>query len=327
MTHTTRKHGPFVERQMRQRVISTIRRKSTPTASVKASVMMGSQTGEGFREPAETPESSSRQAPRKRGGNTVVDIRGLTKDFGKTLAVDRVDLQVASGELLVLIGLSGAGKSTLLRCINGLAHPTDGSVEVFGVDPTNASRKQIRKLRSQVGFIFQQFGLVGRLTALGNVLAGSLGRVRGPRYDLSTYAQRTRREALEQLDRVGLSDQAYQRADTLSGGQQQRVAIARTLFQGPNLVLADEPVASLDPEASEQVMKILMQVCREDDLTAIVSLHQVDLALGWADRVVGMRAGSVVLNSEAHELTPDEAKKVYQRGTEESPSTGNRPGR
>lgn len=244
-------------------------------------------------------------------GETVVSIHGLTKKFDDTFAVDGVDLEVRRGELVVLIGLSGAGKSTLLRCLNGLVLPTGGKLEVFGHTPSELGKRELRHLRRRVGFIFQQFGLVGRLTALGNVLAGSVGRVRGPRYDLSSYSQQTRREALAQLDRVGLAGKAYQRADTLSGGQEQRVAIARTLFQRPEIVLADEPVASLDPESSEQVMEILLKVCREDNFTVLCSLHQVDLALGWADRMVGLRDGRVVLDTPAHSLSSEEAMRVY----------------
>ncbi|MPZ54079.1 MAG: phosphonate ABC transporter ATP-binding protein [Acidimicrobiia bacterium] len=255
--------------------------------------------------PVSSPEISEAD------GETVVDISGLTKRFGATVAVNDVDLKVRRGELLVLIGLSGAGKSTLLRCLNGLVTPTGGHVEILGVDPAQLGKRDLRQLRQRVGFIFQQFGLVGRLTALGNVLAGSVGRIWGPRYDISSYSQEMRRSALEQLDRVGLGDKLYQRADTLSGGQQQRVAIARTLFQHPEIVLADEPVASLDPESSEQVMEILFKVCREDNLTVMCSLHQVDLALGWADRMVGLRAGGLVLDSPAHSLSNEEAMKVY----------------
>jgi len=265
-------------------------------------------------------------------GETVVKISGLTKVFGDTRAVDGIDLEVMSGELVVLIGLSGAGKSTLLRCINGLAHPTEGTVEVFGLSPSDLGKRELRQLRRRVGFIFQHFGLVGRLTALGNVLAGSVGRVRGPRYDISSYSQEKRHEALEQLDRVGLARNAYQRADTLSGGEKQRVAIARTLFQQPEIVLADEPVASLDPESSEQVMEILFKVCREDNFTVLCSLHQVELALGWADRMVGLRNGKLVLDTPAHSLTSEEAMRVYssdgalrasgrQRGTGTGPES------
>lgn len=246
----------------------------------------------------------------------VIRTRNLTKIFNATTtALDGVDLDIRPGELCVLIGLSGSGKSTLLRHCNGLQPPTSGSIEVFGVDPSAAKRRELRDLRTRIGFIFQQFGLVGRLTALGNVLAGGLGRIKGPRYDVSSYPQAMRREAREQLDRVGLADQAFQRADTLSGGQQQRVAIARTVFQRAELVLSDEPVASLDPETSEQVMKILFSICAEDGLTVLCSLHQVDLALGWADRMVGMRDGRIVLDQPAGELTAEQAMQVYKRGT------------
>lgn len=246
----------------------------------------------------------------------ILRARDLTMVFnGTTTALDEVDLDLRVRELCVLVGLSGSGKSTLLRHANGLQRPTSGSIEVFGIDPSVAKRRELRELRTRVGFIFQHFGLVGRLTALGNVLAGGLGRIRGPRYDVSSYPQAMRREAREQLDRVGLADQAFQRADTLSGGQQQRVAIARTVFQRAELVLADEPVASLDPETSEQVMEILFSICEEDGLTVLCSLHQVDLALGWADRMVGMRDGRIVLDQPAAELTADQAMQVYNRGT------------
>ncbi len=245
----------------------------------------------------------------------VVRTRSLTKTFSATTtALDRVDLDIRARELCVLVGLSGSGKSTLLRHVNGLQRPTSGHIEVFGVDPSAAKRRELRELRTRVGFIFQHFGLVGRLTALGNVLAGGLGRIKGPRYDVSSYPQAMRREAREHLSRVGLADQAFQRADTLSGGQQQRVAIARTVFQRAELVLADEPVASLDPETSEQVMEILFSICAEDGLTVLCSLHQVDLALGWADRMVGMRDGRIVLDQPAGELTSEQAMQVYKRG-------------
>lgn len=244
----------------------------------------------------------------------VVDIAGLTKVFdGGVTALDDLSLQVDQGELLVLIGLSGAGKSTLLRHVNGLTRPTSGTVRVLDVDVNTVSKTQLRSLRKRIGFIFQQFNLVRQLTALENVLTGGLARLRGPRFGVMSYPNGMRREAMEQLDRVGIAEQAFQRAATLSGGQQQRVAIARTLFQKADLVLADEPVASLDPEASEEVMEVLFRVCREDNLTVMCSLHQVDLALGWADRMVGMRDGRIVLDESAHELPPETAMMVYRR--------------
>ncbi len=244
---------------------------------------------------------------------TIVDVRALTKHFGSTVACDAVDLTVERGELVALIGLSGSGKSTLLRHLNGLVRPTAGEVSVFGVRADQAKGRELRQLRRRVGFVFQQFNLVGRLSCLENVLTGALGRVRGPRYGVSTYPTALRRDALAQLDRVGLADRAFQRADTLSGGQQQRVAIARTLMQQPELLLADEPVASLDPESSAQVMDVLFRICVEDRLTVVCSLHQVELALGWSHRIVGMRDGRVVLDQPTAGLDADEVAAVYQR--------------
>ncbi len=254
-------------------------------------------------------------APKTPRTPPVVQVRDLTKTFanGSVTALDQVDFEVPRGQLLVLIGLSGSGKSTLLRHLNGLHHPTSGDVEVLGTDVVTAQRRELRALRRRVGFVFQQFGLVGRLSCLENVLSGSLGRLGAPRYGVLTYGKALRREALGHLERVGLDDRAFQRADTLSGGQQQRVAIARTLMQSPELLLADEPVASLDPESSAQVMEVLARICVEDRLTVICSLHQVELALGWAHRIIGLRDGAMVLDQDAHDLDNAEVMRVYQR--------------
>ena len=248
--------------------------------------------------------------------NPAVTVRGLSKRFPNgTLALDGVDLDVPKGQLLCLVGLSGSGKSTLLRHLNGLHRPTSGTVQVMGVDVPHAGRQELRDLRRHVGFIFQQFGLVGRLSCIENVLTGSLGRLRLPRYGTLSYPRRLRREALEHLDRVGLGNQAFQRADTLSGGQMQRVAIARTLMQQPTMILADEPVASLDPESSAQVMDVLFRIVLEDQLSVIVTLHQVELALGWAQRIVGLRDGRVVLDQPAASLDETSLLDVYRRVT------------
>lgn len=249
-----------------------------------------------------------------------VRVRGLVKRFGSTVALDDVDLEVPTGQMLAVLGLSGSGKSTLLRSLNGLVTATAGEVEVLGCNVVAARGRELRSLRHQVGFIFQQFGLVGRLTVMENVLAGALGRLRLPRYGVLAYPRRLRAEALEHLERVGLAARAYQRADTLSGGQQQRVAIARTLMQQPVLLLADEPVASLDPESSTAVMDLLLRICREDHLTVIASLHQVELALGWADRMVGLRDGQVVLDAKSTEMTRAEVMEIYRRGIVADPS-------
>jgi phosphonate transport system ATP-binding protein len=244
-----------------------------------------------------------------------IRVRGLRKEFdgGRVVALDGIDLDVPAGQLLVLIGLSGSGKSTLLRHLNGLQRPTAGEAEVLGVPVGQAGGAELRRLRRHVGFVFQSFNLVGRMSCLENVLCGALGRLRGPRYGVLTYSRSLRRAALTQLERVGLADRPFQRADTLSGGQQQRVAIARALMQQPKLMLADEPVASLDPESSAQVMDVLFRVCREDGLTVVCSLHQVDIALSYASRVVGLRDGRVVLDRPADGLSTDAAMVVYRR--------------
>ena len=243
-----------------------------------------------------------------------VRLEQVTKDFGQTVALDKVDLTVPNGQMLALLGPSGSGKSTLLRTLNGLVAPTTGTVRVLGCDVTSARGRQMRQLRRGVGFIFQQFGLVGRLTVLENVLSGALGRMRFPRAGVLSYPRSLRLEALAHLERVGMDSRAFQRSDTLSGGQQQRVAIARTLMQQPTLLLADEPVASLDPETATSVMTLLLEICKEQHLTVIASLHQVELARGWADRLVGLRDGRAVLDASPQDITSEEIMEIYRHG-------------
>ncbi|UGY91626.1 phosphonate ABC transporter ATP-binding protein [Streptomyces gobiensis] len=244
----------------------------------------------------------------------IVRLEDVTKRFGvETLALDEVSLDVAPGEVVVLLGLSGSGKSTLLRHIDGLHQASSGTVRVLGTHVGQAGGGELRRLRRRIGFVFQQFHLVGSLTVLENVCTGALGRLRGPRLGLLSYPKKVRREALEHLDRVGLGAQALQRADTLSGGQQQRAAVARALMQRPEILLADEPVASLDPESAAQVMQLIRDISEERQLTVVCSLHQVDLALSWGDRVVGLRAGGVVLDMPVKTLERDEVMTVYSR--------------
>lgn len=248
------------------------------------------------------------------GADSLISLTGVSKRFPNgTLALDNVSLEVPRGQLLSLIGLSGSGKSTLMRHLNGLHKPTAGTVRVMDVEVSSATNRRLRSVRRNVGFVFQQFGLVGRATCLENVLSGALGRLTGPRYGVWSYPRDLRRQAFDHLERVGLAPQAYQRADTLSGGQMQRVAIARTLMQQPQLLLADEPVASLDPESSAQVLELLLRVAMEEKMTVIVTLHQVELALGWAHRIVGLRDGQVVLDRDARGLSQFDVMEVYQR--------------
>ena len=240
-------------------------------------------------------------------------------DLGKTYpgaaspALSGVSLSVEPGEIVVLLGLSGSGKSTLLRHVNGLEAPTEGTVVSLGETVSDLRGRALRALRGRIGFIFQQFELVGALTVLENVLTGGLSTLRGPRVGIFTYPRGLREKALGHLDRVGLLEFAYQRADQLSGGQQQRVGIARALMQDPEILLADEPVASLDPESSSQVMSLIREIAAERSLTVICSLHQVDLALSWGDRILGLRAGQVVLDTHTDSLTREEVMEIYGR--------------
>ena len=241
-----------------------------------------------------------------------VQLDNVTKDFGGgVLGLDDVTLGLKTGEVTVLLGLSGSGKSTLLRHLNGLQAPTAGTIRVLGQNVPELRGKALRGLRRDVGVIFQNFNLVGPMSVLENVCTGRLGSLRGPRLSLMMYPKSVRREALEKLDRVGLADRAYQRADTLSGGQQQRVAIARALMQNPKILLADEPVASLDPVSSHDVITLLRQISAEDNLTVISSLHQVQLAIDFADRIVGLRGGKVVLDQPTEGLSAAEASNIY----------------
>ncbi|MFV3114409.1 phosphonate ABC transporter ATP-binding protein [Gordonia amicalis] len=243
----------------------------------------------------------------------LIEVNGVCKDFGATRALHDINLTVARGEIVVLLGLSGSGKSTLLRHLDGLDSPTSGAVSVLGRTLTESSSRELRALRGRIGMIFQQFELVGPLTVLENVLTGALAQLRGPRLGLWTYPKSLRRRALGHLDRVGLLHKAYERADQLSGGQQQRVAIARALMQDPEILLADEPVASLDPDSSAQVMALIREIAADRGLTVVCSLHQVELALEWADRVVGLRAGEVVLDTPTAELSRERAMTIYRQ--------------
>lgn len=225
--------------------------------------------------------------------------------------LDDVTVGFRTGEITSLLGLSGSGKSTLLRHVNGTEVPDAGGLRVLGSGLADLDRKGLRTLRRDVGVISQHFNLIGPMSVLENVCTGRLGSLRGPRISLMMYPRRIRREALANLERVGLADRAFQRADTLSGGQQQRVAIARALMQKPRIMLADEPVASLDPVSAESVMTLLRQICVEDDLTVLCSLHQVRLAIDFSDRIIGLRAGRIVLDRPSRGLQTAEAEDIY----------------
>lgn len=247
------------------------------------------------------------------GGPTIV-LDHVTRRFNESvLGLDDVSLAFQPGEITVLLGMSGSGKSTLLRHINGLQRPTEGSVQVLGRRIESVGKSELRKVRREVGFIFQDFHLVGPLSVLENVCTGRLGFLSGPRLTLASYPKQVKLDAMAQLERVGLADRAHQRADTLSGGQQQRVAIARALVQKPKVLLADEPVASLDPVSSTQVIELIAQISRDDDLTVVCSLHQVELAIKLGDRIVGLRRGKVVMDRRTEGIRPEEVMEVYDQ--------------
>ncbi|TQM14063.1 phosphonate ABC transporter ATP-binding protein [Pseudonocardia kunmingensis] len=226
-------------------------------------------------------------------------------------ALRGVDLVVGPGELVALVGSNGAGKSSLLRCLVRLQEPTGGSVVVNGVNVRKAGARQLRRLRQDVGVVSQRFNLVERIGAFHNVVHGAIGREGSRCLVPALCTTALRAEAMECLDRVGLADLARRRVDTLSGGQRQRVAIARALMQKPWLVLADEPVASLDPSAGRDVMELLRSIAVERELTVVAALHQVDFALTYTQRIVGMQAGKVVLDRPTPGCTVEQLSAVY----------------
>ncbi|MCZ0702295.1 phosphonate transport system ATP-binding protein [Natronobacillus azotifigens] len=231
-----------------------------------------------------------------------------------TKALKNINVKIHRGELVSVIGPSGAGKSTLLRSINLLNHPTGGEIIFEGENVAKAKGKELRHIRRRIGMIFQHFNLIKRSPTHQNVLHGRLGYMSSLKGGFGRFSDQDMSEALAILDRVGLADQAFKRADELSGGQQQRVGIARAIAQSPSLILADEPIASLDPSSSENVMNYLQRISREDGITTIVNLHQVDFAKQFADRIIGIKAGEVVFDGKPKELTEGIINHLYYAG-------------
>ncbi len=252
-------------------------------------------------------------------------IEGLTKRYRTgDLALAGVDLTVAAGQVMGLIGPSGAGKSSLIRCINRLVEPTGGRVFLKGEEVTGLGRRDLRRMRRRMGMIFQEFALVERLTVMENVLSGRLGYVPFWRSFLRRFPPADVRKGFATLDRVGLLDHVDKRADALSGGQRQRVGIARALVQDPDILLVDEPTASLDPKTSRQIMRLICEVCAERGLAAIVNIHDVALAQMFLPRIVGLRQGRIVYDGPADGLTPEVLTRIY--GEEDWTRGANRPG-
>ena len=238
-------------------------------------------------------------------------VEGLTCRFGTKAAVDNASFSIAPGGFVGVIGRSGAGKSTLLRMINRLAEPTEGRILYDGVDVTALRGRDLRKWRARSAMIFQQFNLIGRLDVLTNVLMGRLATVSPARALLKLWPDADKAVALAALEQFEIAGLAVQRADQLSGGQQQRVAIARALVQEPDIILADEPIASLDPHNTKVVMDALARINRDFGITVICNLHSLELARGYCGRLIGMAAGKVVFDGTPDQLTELEAKRLY----------------
>jgi len=239
-------------------------------------------------------------------------IEGLGKRY-KTgdEALKNVDLEIPDGQVMALIGPSGAGKSTLIRCVNRLVEPTNGKVYLGDLELTALGSGALRKARRKMGMIFQEYALVERLTVMENVLSGRLGYVGFWTSWTRKFPKKDIREAYRLLDRVGLLDMADKRADQLSGGQRQRVGICRALIQHPELLLVDEPTASLDPKTSRQIMRLINELCEERGLAAIINIHDVLLAQMYSQRIVGLELGSIVYDGPPDGLTPDVLTRIY----------------
>jgi phosphonate transport system ATP-binding protein len=248
-------------------------------------------------------------------------IRNLSKRFGENTAVDRVSLEVASGSFVGVIGRSGAGKSTLLRMINRLNEPTEGSIEYDGTVVTQLKGVALNEWRRNCAMVFQQFNLVGRLDVLTNVLMGRLTTVPTWRALLTMWSDADKLDALEALDRFGMAEFAAQRCDQLSGGQQQRVAICRALLQRPQIILADEPIASLDPKNTQMVMDALKRINEDMGITVICNLHDLDIARHYCNRLVGMSEGRVVFDDVPEKFTENLVQSLY--GIEANDTTQN----
>jgi phosphonate transport system ATP-binding protein len=247
----------------------------------------------------------------------MLSIQNVTKVYdGKFRALTDVTFDVPKGQFVAVIGLSGSGKSTLLRCINRLIDPTSGRILFDGQDVTAANEAELRRIRRRIGMVFQHFNLVHRSSVLTNVLAGRLGYVNPAWSFLNRFPVADVENARKQLERVGLAEKAHNRADALSGGQQQRVGIARALMQNPDMILADEPVASLDPVLAHGIMQYLEQINKEDGVTVLCSLHFLDLVHRYAQRVVALNEGRLVFDGLPQDIDDQRFKEIYGKEAE-----------
>lgn len=246
----------------------------------------------------------------------MIEFKNVTKTYPNGVtALKNVNLTIDQGEFVAIIGLSGAGKSTLIRAINRMHDIQGGELIVDGTDVSKLKGKTLRRFRRKIGMIFQSFNLVNRTSVINNVLTANVPDMPFWRVLLGLYTKDQKMKALEALDKVGILDKAYTRCDQLSGGQQQRVALARTLNQNPTIILADEPVASLDPVTAHQVMGDFKRINEEMNISILINIHHVDLALEYADRVIGIRAGEIVFDGPASEITTPKLDEIYGGST------------
>lgn len=248
----------------------------------------------------------------------ILEFRNVSKTYDNTTkALDNINFAVEEGEFVSIIGPSGAGKSTLLRSINRLIDTSCGEIVFDGEDITKVKNRELRKIRTKTGMIFQHYNLVDRLSVVENVLHGTLGTKSTISGMLGIYTEEEKKRAFDILEDMGLSQQAYKRCDELSGGQKQRVGIARAIMQQPKLILCDEPIASLDPKSSKVIMDYLDKINKEKKITCVVNLHQVDVAIRYSDRIIGVAAGKIVYDGPADELDKETIHKIYQSNSSE----------
>lgn len=243
---------------------------------------------------------------------TLLELKDVSKHYtGGTVALSDVNFSVEEGEFVSIIGPSGAGKSTLLRCINRMIDATSGEITFDGVNISELNKKELRKLRTKIGMIFQHYNLVDRLTVIENVLHGRLGYKSTLAGVIGSYNEEEKRQAFKILEILGLEEQVYKRCDQLSGGQKQRVGIARALIQNPKMILCDEPISSLDPNASKIIMDHLRNISSEMGITVIVNLHQVNVALKYSDRIIGVNKGRIVYDGSPKDITAEQIYSIY----------------
>jgi len=249
--------------------------------------------------------------------NTILKISGLKKRYTRKEVLKGIDIEIKEGEFVVVIGPSGAGKSTFIRCINRMVDPTNGAIEFDGADVAKLKGKSLRQSRSNIGMIFQHYNLIGRTNVIKNVLHGRLGHTSFFKTATGRYSEAEKKEAFTLLQKVGLGEHLYKKANALSGGQMQRVGICRAMMQNPKLLLADEPIASLDPKSAQIVMDQIHELVTERKIACIMNLHQVQVAKDYATRIVGIKDGRIVYDGSPADLTDSMVANIYEGKAEE----------